>query len=67
VCQDYTGRTATYSTETQERKQYTTYKEAQQRIQKQKQHITSSMETDTQERQNAWKQTLKNIGILAQA
>jgi ribosomal protein L11 methylase PrmA len=67
VCQDYTSSTATYSTETQERKQYMTFKVAQQHIQKQKQHITSSMEADTQEWQKAWKQTLKNIGILAQA
>jgi hypothetical protein len=67
ACQDYSGCTTTDSTETQERKQYTTFKGAQQRVQEQKQRITSSMEADTQKRQKAWKWTLKNIGILAQA
>jgi fumarate hydratase class II len=55
-CQDYTGsnnvfngnsraEATTYSTETQERKQYTTFKEAQQHL---------------QEQQKAWKQTFKS-------
>jgi transketolase len=49
-----------YSTETQERKQHTAFKETQQHIQEQKQRITPRVEADTQERQKAWKRTLKS-------
>jgi hypothetical protein len=62
ACQDYTSSTATYSTETQERKQYMTFKEAQQHIQEQKQRTTFSIEADTQEWRKAWKRTLKTSG-----